>query len=48
MTNHYSIRFGNKTTVRGLQDSDPMIHTNFYHPYAFVGIPGLRTGKAFE
>lgn len=47
-TNHYSPRFGNKTYVRGVGDTDPFIHTNFGHPYAFVGIPGLPPGKGFE
>jgi len=25
-----------------------MEHPNFYHPYAFIGIPGLAPGKGFE
>ena len=46
--NHYSPRFGEKTKVRNVGDKDPYTHTNFYHPYAFVGIPGLSPGKGFE
>jgi hypothetical protein len=46
--NHYSARFGKKTAVRYINDTDPFLHTNFYHPYAFIGIPGLAPGKAFE
>jgi hypothetical protein len=37
-----------KTTVRNIDDKDPLTHTNFHHPYAFIGIPGLPSGKAFE
>jgi len=47
-TNHYAAVFGNKTRVRNYDDVDPLINTNFYHPYAFVGIPGLPPGKGFE
>ncbi len=46
--NHYSVHFGEKTRHRNLTDTDPFTHTNFYHPYAFVGIPGLPKGKGFE
>ena len=46
--NHYSPRFGSKTKVRNINDTDPMTHTNFYHPYAFIGIPGLSPGKGYE
>jgi hypothetical protein len=46
--NHYSPKFGEKTRVRNLDDTDPLVNTNFYHPYAFVGIPGLPKGKGFE
>lgn len=45
---HYSPIFGNKTLIRGLADNDPLIDSNLYHPYAFIGIPGLPPGKAFE
>jgi hypothetical protein len=47
-TNHYSARYGNKTTYRNVSDQDPFIHTNLHHPYAFMGIPGLPIGKGFE
>ncbi len=46
--NHFSPRFGQKTAVRQELDPDPFIHTNLYHPYAFIGIPGLAPGRAFE
>lgn len=46
--NHYSPRFGQKTTFRQMNDTDAMVHTNFYHPYAFIGIPGLAPGRAME
>eukprot|EP00347_Sterkiella_histriomuscorum_P012274 403369219 len=45
---HYSPIFGEKTQIRGMADNDPLVHSNLYHPYAFVGIPGLPSGKAFE
>ncbi|CDW74032.1 UNKNOWN [Stylonychia lemnae] len=47
-TNHFSAVFGEKTHVRGLHDSDPLVNSNFYHPYAFIGIPGLPPGMGFE
>jgi len=47
-TNHYSARFGQFTIVRDVNDTDPFLHTNFYHPYAFIGIPGLAPGRGFE
>ena len=47
-TNHYSVRFGNKTTFRNVSDIDPFLHTNMHHPYAFMGIRGLKVGKGFE
>ncbi len=39
---------GKKTKVRSMEDSDMLVHSNFYHPYTFIGIPGLPSGKAFE
>ncbi|TNV82359.1 hypothetical protein FGO68_gene16422 [Halteria grandinella] len=46
--NHYSTRFGQKTTYRHINDTNPLTFTNFYHPYAFIGIPGLAPGRAQE
>lgn len=43
---HYSTRFGQKTTFRFINDTNPLLFTNFYHPYAFIGIPGLAPGRA--
>lgn len=48
LATHYSPIFGKKTEFRGMADSDPLVHSNLYHPYAFIGIPGLPPGKAFE
>lgn len=46
--NHFSPRFGNSTTYRGLFDKEIYPKHNLYHPYAFVGIPGLSPGMGFE
>ena len=46
--NYFSPRYGNKTTIYNIFDTRPFIPHNLYHPYAFVGIPGLTPGKAFE
>ena len=50
MTNHYSSRFGNLTTFLNIYDKNQVRQprTNLYHPYAFVGIPGLSAGMGFE
>lgn len=45
---HFSSRFGQKTAVKNVNDTNPFLFTNFYHPFAFIGIPGLAPGKAFE
>ena len=41
-------RYGNFTTVTGFQNYETLTKTNLYHPYAFIGIPGLPPGKAYE
>ena len=41
-------RYGNFTTVTGFQSNETLTKTNLYHPYAFIGIPGLPPGKAYE
>ena len=50
MTNHFSPRFGNMTTFLNIYDKQQVRQprTNLYHPYAFVGIPGLSAGMGFE
>lgn len=46
--NYFSPRFGNKTTVYDIYNRELFGRHNLYHPYAFVGIPGLTPGKGFE
>lgn len=46
--NHFAPRFGNGTTYLGLFEKDNWPRHNKYHPYAFVGIPGLSPGLGFE
>ena len=41
-------RFGNFTRFHDFASSDLLYKTKLYHPYAFIGIPGLPPGKAFE
>jgi len=41
-------RFGNFTRVTDFQSEEMLEHTKMFHPYAFIGIPGLPPGKAFE
>ena len=50
MTNHYSPRFGNSTKFLNVYDVTQIRQprNNLYHPYAFVGIPGLSPGMGFE
>ena len=47
-TNAYGPDYGTKTRYRAMNDTDPLQNSNFYHPYAFVGIKGLPPGKGFE
>lgn len=47
-SHQYSQKFGSKTTFYNFSDSDPLEKNNFYHPYAFIGIPGLPPGKGYE
>lgn len=42
------VRYGNFTKVYGFASDSLLYKTKLYHPYAFVGIPGLPPGKAFE
>jgi hypothetical protein len=46
--NHYSARFGNSTTYWGIFEKQKYKQHNLYHPYVFVGIPGLSPGMGFE
>ena len=48
MAAHFSPRFGNRTTFQDIYNNSRMTRTNEYHPYAFVGIPGLSPGMGFE
>ena len=50
MMNHFSPRFGNLTTFFNIYDNEQVRKpkTNLYHPYVFVGIPGLSPGMGFE
>ena len=48
LTNHYSPRFGNKTTFKDVYGTSRLQETNEYHPYAFIGIPGLSPGQGYE
>ena len=48
MATHFSPRFGNKTTFEDFYSKSRFTRTNMYHPYAFVGIPGLSPGQGFE
>lgn len=47
-SSHFSPKYGNKTTDYGIFDSALFPKNNLYHPYAFIGIPGLSPGMAFE
>lgn len=47
-TNFYNSFHGNKTTFYNWFDQNKFPYHNLYHPYAFVGIPGLSPGMAFE
>ena len=48
LTNHFSPRYGNKTVFEDIYGKSREIRTNEYHPYAFVGIPGLSPGMGYE
>ena len=48
MTYHFSPRFGNGTTFEDIYNKSKYTRTNKYHPYAFVGIPGLSPGQGYE
>ena len=45
---HYNIRFGDLTKPRYIDSTEVNENSNFYHPYAFIGIPGLMEGHGFE
>ena len=47
-TNYFSTFHGNKTTFNNWFGQDMFPKHNLYHPYAFVGIPGLSPGMGFE
>jgi hypothetical protein len=47
-THFFSAGHGNKTTFHDWFRTDRFPKHNLYHPYAFVGIPGLSPGMAFE
>lgn len=47
-TNYFSSYHGNKTTFKNWFEKNLFPKHNLYHPYAFVGIPGLSPGMAFE
>ena len=48
ISKHFSPRFGNKTTFDDIYNDNRFTKTNEYHPYAFVGIPGLSPGMGYE
>ena len=48
LNNHFSPRYGNKTVAEDIYRNSKEIRTNEYHPYAFVGIPGLSPGMGYE
>lgn len=43
-----SARFGNFTRITDFQTKDTIFKTKMFHPYAFIGIPGLPPGQAYE
>jgi hypothetical protein len=47
-TNFFSAFHGNKTTFHDWFDKSLFPRHNLYHPYAFIGIPGLSPGMGFE
>ena len=43
-----SVMHGNFTKVTDFQRKEPLETHRFFHPYAFIGIPGLPPGRGYE
>ena len=46
--NMATARFGNLTRIYDFQSKEILHKTKLYHPYAFIGIPGLAPGMGYE